>query len=349
MACHVRRETLRLAISLSCKSHAADMASHVPTNTRVAAIAMIHDIFNRLEQQEQALRGARILAPVLAGRTVSVRVAGVACSLKIESEDTAAPRGFGVLEAQSNVAAKWLRPATRAEREKYLALLPRVRFIALERGRGGWAAFPAGQGSGNFSLSGAAWVREVEEGVQAFDTVLARFDGSHFWFEAPDAKRSPALAAFLRESLAGEVAPETLRKKDLSGGERAAYALAFYGPPPEPEAMTPEFASPIGPTPNEIDARWRGVGNEAGARLARSVAHGGGRLVSYIERDGVYSVTYAFGERTHTSTVRASDLAVQTSGICLSGRDGDFDLASLVGVMQEAARVQPWQFDEYDY
>jgi len=309
---------------------------------------MIHDIFNRLEKQENALRGARILAPVLAGRTVSIRVAGVVCNLKIEAENTGAPRGFGVLEAQSNTVAKWLRPATRAEREKYLALLPRLRFIALERGRGGWAGFPAGQGGGKFSLAGAAWVREVEEGVQAFDTVLARFDGAHFWFEASDTQRSPALAAYLRESLAGEVAPETLRKKDLSGQERAAYALAFYGPPSEPEPVAPEFALPTCEAPDEIDPHWRG-GTGTGARLARSVAHGGGRLVSYIERDGVYSVTYSFGERTHTSTVRASDLAVQTSGICLSGRDGDFDLTSLVGVMQEAARVQPWQFDEYDY
>ena len=84
--------------------------------------------------------------------------------------------------------------------------------------------------------------------------------------------------------------------------------------------------------------------------MANSLAHAGGRLVSYIDRGDAYTVTYQFGERTHTSTVRADDLSVMTSGICLSGYDREFDLTSLVGVMQEAASSQPWQFgDDYDY
>lgn len=311
---------------------------------------MINDIFNRLEAQENAFRGSLVLAPVLGGRSVGVRIAGMVCRLQIEFEGKSLPHGFGVLEAVSSTRAKWLRPATRAEREKYLSLLPYLRFIVMEKSRGGWVSFPAQEGNARFSLNGPAWVREVETGVQTFDTLLARFDGTHFWFEAPDTKRSPAIAAFLRESLANELAPQFLHKKGLTGQERAAYALAFYGPPPEPEAeAVPEFGAPIGPTVGEVDPRfdWRWSGNETEARLARSVAHGGARLVSYIERDGVYSVTYKFGDRTHTSTVSARDLSVQTSGICLSGRDGDFDLTSLVGVMQEAARVDPWQFDDY--
>ncbi|RYX81621.1 hypothetical protein EON83_23140 [bacterium] len=309
---------------------------------------MINDIFNRLEAQENAFRGARVLAPVIAGASISVRIAGLLCRLEIDFQGKTAPRGFGVLEAVSSTNAHWLRPATRVEREKYLALLPRLRFIALERSRGGWVAFPAQEGNRNFSLNGPAWVRECEVGLQPFDTFLARFDGTHFWFESLDSKRSPAIAAFLRESLANNITPQELHKKGLSGQERAAYTLALYGPPPEPEPEIDlgEFGTPIGPALSEIDRNfdWRWSDNDTQARLARSVAHGGGRLVSYIERDGVYSVTYNFGARTHTSTVRASDLRVETSGICLSGRDGDFDLTSLVGVMQEAANVEPWQF-----
>lgn len=308
---------------------------------------MINDIFNRLEAQENAFAGVRILAPVLAGRVVSVRIAGLACRLQIE--DNAGARGFGVLEAQGSACAKWLRPATRQEREKYLSLLPRARFIALERGRGGWVAFAAQTGQGRLSLSGPAWVREVEEGVQPFDALMARFDGTHFWFEMMDAKRSPALAAFLRESLAGQIAPDALRKPGLSGQERAAYALALYGPPPEPEVEVAELEGGIEPDPLQLNPHFNWSANGVEARLAGSVAHSGARLLSFIERDGVLSVTYKFGERTHTSTVRASDLRVETSGICLSGRDGDFDLASLVGVMQEAASVQPWQFGDDDY
>lgn len=306
---------------------------------------MINDIFNRLEAQENAFRGSLVLAPVLAGRSVATKIAGVACHLKVDFEG-APMRGFGVLEAISGARAKWLRAATRLEREKYLALLPRVRFIALEQSKQVWAAFPAHAGDARFRLNGAAIVREVEAGVQAFDTLSTRFDGTHFWFEAIDTRRSPAIASYLRESLASGVAPENLHKKGLSGEERAAYALALYGPPPDDE---PQFPVPVVPTESEIEVpiNWRS--NGIATRLARSVGHGGAQLVSYIERDGVYSVTYRFGERTHTSTVRSSDLGVETSGICLSGRDGDFDLTSLVGVMQEASKVEPWQFEEYEY
>jgi hypothetical protein len=110
----------------------------------------------------------------------------------------------------------------------------------------------------------------------------------------------------------------------------------------------------VQPTENEgheTDWRhsdWNLQGTQG--RIARSLSHSGGQLVSYIERGDVYTVTYRFGDRTHTSTVRTNDLSVVTSGICLSGQDNDFDLTSLVGVMREAATSQPWQFgyDDYD-
>ena len=305
-------------------------------------IMRLNDLFNRLETQQNAMNGQIVLAPTISNRAVSVQIAGVACQLQID-----APRGqasgWSVSEVLSSTKAKWLRAATKAEIEKYLALLPRVRFIALERERRVWAAWPAHSGDARFRLNGAALVRGSGENVQAFDTILARFDGTHFWFEAPDSRRSPAISQFLRESLSSTKAPESLQKKGLSSEERAAYAFAFYGPPVEP---TIEIASSTKPQEQNVSSTWRGTD---AARLARSIEHAGAQMVSYIERAGAYTVTYKFGDRTHTSTVNAGDLSVMTSGICLSGRDGDFDLTSLVGVMQEAARVEPWQFDEYDY
>src|SRR5689334_8213502 len=109
----------------------------------------INDIFNRLEAQENAFRGTRVLAPVIANRAVSVQIAGVSCQLKI-ARTKSQPQGWGVLEVASSDRAIWLRAATKAEREKYLKLLPCVRLIALERARNVWVAWAAHAGDARF-------------------------------------------------------------------------------------------------------------------------------------------------------------------------------------------------------
>ena len=299
-------------------------------------------IFDRLQAQETALIGTRVLAPILGGRRVTVRVGGVACQLALDSNQ----RGWSVLEVQSTRRAKWLRAATLSEREKYLALLPAVRFIALERSGDIWHSLPAHAGDARFRLQGAAPVSGgANANVQTFDCLVARFDGTHFWFERADARRSPAIAEYLRTSLADQIVPDALSKKGLKPEERAAYAFALYGPP-APETIAPDDAATVPPSLNPLAALTNP--NTPDGRLAQSLQHAGGRLVSWMDRGDAYTVTYQFGAQTHTSTVRADDLSIVTSGICLSGRDRDFDLTSLVGVMQEAANEQPWQFEE-DY
>ena len=299
------------------------------------------NIFDRLQAQESALIGTRVLAPILGGRRVTVKIGGVACQLAVDSDE----RGWSVLEVQSTTRATWLRAATLSEREKYLALLPAVRFVALERNGALWLAFPAQAGDARFRLNGVAPIREVvNANLQMFDALIARFDGTHFWFEKSDARRSPAIAEYLRQSLAERIAPDALHKKGLSREERNAYALALYGPP-EPESRSLDAATAT-MSFNPLAAITRP--NTPDGRLAQSLNHAGGRLVSWMDRGDAYTVTYQFGAQTHTSTVRADDLSVMTSGICLSGHDRDFDLTSLVGVMQEAASDEPWLFhDEY--
>jgi hypothetical protein len=153
-----------------------------------------------------------------------------------------------------------------------------------------------------------------EENVQPFDPVVAHFDGTCFWYERPDMRRNPALAAYLRESFNDGVPPDKLHKKGLSREEREAYAWAWQS----------------------LEEARR---NREEVRLVDALAHAEGRLLSFIERNDVYTVTYRIQDRTHTSTVRKDDLTVLTSGICLSGRDRDFDLTSIVGVMREAATI----------
>ena len=246
------------------------------------------NIFDRLEAQETAVLGTRVLAPILGGRRVTVKVGGVACQLAVNSHE----RGWSVLEVKSTTRATWLRAASLSEREKYLALLPAVRFIALERNGDIWQGLPAHAGDARFRLNGVAPIRGGgSANVQMFDCLVARFDGTHFWFEKADARRSPAIAEYLRQSLADQIAPEALHKKGLSSEERVAYALALYGPP-EPELSVPTNAATAAPSWNPLAAIINP--NTPDGRLAQSLQHAGGRLVSWMDRGDAYTVTYQF-------------------------------------------------------
>ena len=66
----------------------------------------------------------------------------------------------------------------------------------------------------------------------------------------------------------------------------------------------------------------------------------GARLVGYAEREDGYRVEFAVGDERTVSLIEKGDLTVQVAGVCLSGEDRRFDLASLVGVLREAAGTE---------
>jgi hypothetical protein len=69
--------------------------------------------------------------------------------------------------------------------------------------------------------------------------------------------------------------------------------------------------------------------------LRKALQLGGGDLRQFQDRGDYWTVDWTTADGTrHTSVIAKTDLAVVSSGICLSGRDRDFDLQSLVGVME---------------
>ena len=72
-------------------------------------------------------------------------------------------------------------------------------------------------------------------------------------------------------------------------------------------------------------------------RLRESLSHAGAQLVDYLERADSFRVSYTVGGQQFTSSVNKDDLTVQVAGICLSGEDRKFDLASMVGVLREGS------------
>jgi hypothetical protein len=268
----------------------------------------IDDLLNKLEAEEQDFLKSEVLAPVLPGQAVTVRIAGIVCQLRVDDQRF---EGWAVLQPLSLKAARIIRPARLAEAAAYLELFPKVGLIALAREGRRWLALPAHKGDSRFQIEQPVPVLLTEESIQPFDTVSARFDGRLFWYERRDPRRNPALAAYLRQSLNEQLEPKDLHKPGLSAEERATYASAW----------------------SLLEEARR---SKVEVQLAEALAHAGGRMESFIERDETYTISYHVDGARHVSTVRKNDLSVLTAGICLSGQDQRFDLTSLVGVMREA-------------
>lgn len=272
-------------------------------------------MFDRLAAAESQFLGQEFLAPMIAGGEIRVRIADVVCQMKVEPADF---RGWGVFQPMSWDFAKHLRLATLSERQNYLRLFPGVLLVLCERranrGRDSyWLGVAAHRGDTRFRIEGCVPIRMVEE-AEPFDVVRARFDGATFWFDSLDPGHNSSQSAYLRESLRAMVPPEELKRSGLTPEERAAYSLCFK---------------------TRHDARVRTQPDQTETRLRSALKHAGAEFVDYLERKDGYRVTYRIGDRQMVSSVEKDDLTVQVAGICLSGEDQKFDLASLVGVLRE--------------
>jgi hypothetical protein len=272
----------------------------------------VHDALDRLAAAEQDFLRCQFLAPMVHSGRVNVRIAGVICAMSVTPRDF---RGFGVFRPVSHAQASLIRPASLAERRKYLELFPRVLLVISSRGASSTAAVPSNAAASRFSIEGQVEVRLSDDDVELFDTIVARFDGSQFWFDQLDPRNDPAAAPYLRQALAASVEPAKLDRPGLTPGQRIAYTLNYVA---RQEAILQ-------------DQRTRDE-----RRLRGALQHAGAELSDFVEHRDEYRVTYEIAGQRHVSIIRKGDLTVQTAGICLSGRDSDFDLASLVGVMRES-------------
>jgi hypothetical protein len=266
--------------------------------------------------------------------------------------------GWGVFRPTSHTEANLVRQASLAERRNYLALFQLFRLIVCRRAGNTWFGSAASFGDARINIEGMAPLRLAEE-VQLFDCVRSRYDGSQFWFEERDMRHDPGASAYLRAALAEQTPPQDLERHGLTAEERAAYELNYWQlvQPPEVDLEEDE------PQPNALHRRRskRHRPGEPAAReadpvrrrLRESLSHAGAQLVDYLERGDSFRVRYRIGGREYTSSVDKADLSVQVAGICLSGEDEKFDLASLVGVLREAGggvlRIGDEGMDEEQY
>jgi hypothetical protein len=268
------------------------------------------NLIDALARDEAALRGQTFLTPLVGRGRARMRLRGLVYDLAVEG----ARPGWWLCQALDahraaidSAAEPWLRGA-------YLALWPVLRLVLVEPLRGDdWVAvaFNPAEASQRFGIRGPQIVRLVEGG-QAFERVIGRVEGATVWYDDLDRRADPATAELLREALAaGRTAPPI---GGLGPGERAGYALLA-----ERRAIT---------------AAARAVAL-AERRLRDALIVGGARLIGYEADQGALRVTWERDGKRSVTLVNAN-LDVISAGVCLSGEDQRFDLASIVGVVRDA-------------
>ncbi len=273
----------------------------------------VRALIDKLAAQEALLRETRFIAPCVAQSRVRVWVARLLYTFRPTPPDF---EGWGIFRVRDMHTADLVGTASLAQSDAYLKLFPRlhVRLATHIRGRI-WSAYAtnesdARQHTNRITLAAVYLV----DGARQFDQIVVRLDGPLCWFEHIDTRADPRPAEHLRRALHDRVPPADLQLSGLTPAMAAAYALAVR--------RAPEFAA----YRRQQDVR---------ARLRAALALGGGTLDDYTEHNDYYQLDWHTPDgEPHTSAVAKRDLTVLSAGICLSDRDADFDLQSLVGVVE---------------
>jgi hypothetical protein len=271
----------------------------------------IEKLLDRLVEQETILQTTKFIAPCVKGGRVRTRVAGIVYTFVPKPRKF---EGWAIFQPVDVKTAEALKEADFIQITEYLQQFPAFRLrLAYRLNRKTWLAYPINE----IDLRQRAQpikpviVHLVSEG-SVFEQIIARFDGQAWWFEELDRRCDLEIVDRLQENYQKLTLASELRFKGITPEMRTVYHLATQ----HNEAFSPH--------------------RSAEKRLQKALEVGGGQLQQFHDRGDYWTVewTTADGEN-HTSAIAKKDLTVMSSGICLSGRDRDFDLQSLVGVIEE--------------
>lgn len=322
----------------------------------------VRALIKKAAQDTRDVFETTIMAPVVPGCRVRVRIAGVVSEFDVDDREFL---GWALLKPEAPGQATLIGEASPAQVKAYMELLPRFQMIMLKELQSSWWALPAQGSDSRISISHPVPIRLAAR-IMSFDTATVRFDGASFWFESIARRRNPAVARTLRDQLSKEVFPEDLQCAEMTPQERLAYAFLFYEQFPELIEQDAPVSIPTDHTSESTAAientfdydTWlkdfqkvRGIlerEHEMG-KIKHALRHAGAQLHSYWRSrpmDREVNVNIIVDGKNHIARVDCRDLTVVNAGVCLSGRDMDFDLTSLVGVLREAPGSQPWIWDQ---
>ncbi|BAY27974.1 hypothetical protein NIES2100_78010 [Calothrix sp. NIES-2100] len=270
----------------------------------------IRKLINQIAEAEIQLSANQFIAPCVKGGRVRTKVAGMVYTF------TPKPRqfeGWGIFQPVDAKTATVVESADLPQIAEYLQHFPQIRLRLANQLRGQtWLAYPVNEVDmrQRLQLVKPIAVHLVTEGV-AFEQIITRCHGKSCWFEEIDRRTDPIITETLQSAIQ-QLTP--------------AAKLQFKG-------MTPEMRTVYELATERIEGFQL---QQDEKRLRKALQQGGGELSQFQDHGDYWTVNWrtADGIR-HTSAIAKIDLTVISSGICLSGRDRDFDLQSLVGVMEQ--------------
>jgi hypothetical protein len=291
----------------------------------------------RLSQEGQQLQEREIIAPLLPGGRIRTRLNGLIYEFKPRERFV----GWGRFRPVSEGEADVLGEALPWERGGYLELFPALRVLLLWPAPSGyppgtWLALPYNQSDAQqrfgFPMEPLpVFLCDPTAGAERFERVIVRVDGRALWFEGPDLLADPTHAEWLRSASAQEASQDFL--PGLASSERQT--LLFWRFHQLELARTEEIRHL-----KRLQQRNRLNQLNLEEKLRYELTKADATFHSYSEviaSDGsVSQLIVEWSEHGQTHRYRSAldpRLTVVSSGICLSGRDQDFDLTSLVGVM----------------
>ncbi len=297
----------------------------------------IQKLLQQLEAQEKLLNDTEFIAPCVQNGSVKTSVSQIIYTFKTQPENF---EGWGIFKPINNQIAEFIDEPNLPKISRYLELLKPLRLrLAYHLQGQSWLGYPINESDmqQRFKNVKPVIVHLVTEGA-IFEPIIARFDGGNFWFEDLDRKAEIQSTIILNKQLKLETLPDNLKFSGLTPEMLTVYDLAWQ-------------QTETGKKQREIRQKVRGEKKISKAEkrrenkaifqrpeelLENALKQGGGRLENYRDRGDFWQVEWRTSDGDlHSSAINKNDLTVISSGICLSGRDQDFDLQSLVGVIEK--------------
>lgn len=272
----------------------------------------------QLNLQEQELCKTQFLAPCVLGGKIQTKVSNLVYKFEPTPKDFI---GWAIFQPISEKVARVVEEASFPMISEYLKLFKAFRFrLAYKLESLTWLAYPANESDMKQRLGVVkpVAINLATEATQ-LEQVIARYDGGAWWFEDIDRSANPFISEELRNSLAKKLSAKDLNFSNLTPEMRVTYSLIEAKEKKEQEIKLKLFQ-------NKDEVRLKEALRIGGnARLKQFSDRGDFWLVDWTTKDG----------QRHSSAISKRDLTVVSSGICLSGLDRNFDLQSLVKVMEQ--------------